>query len=365
MHTDWFQQQDTLQQVRPSAQPVTEPVEGTTSEASLEEETTVAVPQEKPERTRHTYQELQQLPPDATPAQLDSAIQSVFRPEVKSLATPQDTLLLSTKDSVQEATDINFSKYYKEGFFTNNALLHPELNVERYGVAGDPVPYSIQNDDVITGLLLGCFLLMVFSFSRLHHFILQQAKSFFHIQRSENVTVSTETSDEFRFQFFMVALTCLLWALLAFFYTQANVADTFILQSQYQLIAIFFGCFSVYFLLKGILYPVLNSLFFNRKKNEQWMKSMLYLSAMEGVVLFPIVMLQSYFGISVQSAIIYAAVVLILVKLLTIYKCFVIFFRQNGAILQIILYFCALEIVPMLALAGFLVMIVDYLKINF
>ena len=149
MHTDWFQQQDTLQQVRPSAQPVIEPVEGTTSEASLEEETTVAVPQEKPERTRHTYQELQQLPPNATPAQLDSAIQSVFRPEVKSLATPQDTLLLSSKDSVQEATDINFSKYYKEGFFTNNALLHPELNVERYGVAGDPVPYSIQNDDVI------------------------------------------------------------------------------------------------------------------------------------------------------------------------------------------------------------------------
>ena len=95
------------------------------------------------------------------------------------------------------------------------------------------------------------------------------------------------------------------------------------------------------------------------------MKSILYLSAMEGIVLFPIVMLQSYFGISVQSAIIYAAIVLILVKLLTIYKCFVIFFRQNGAVLQIILYFCALEIVPMLALAGFLVMIVDYLKINF
>ncbi len=95
------------------------------------------------------------------------------------------------------------------------------------------------------------------------------------------------------------------------------------------------------------------------------MKSMLFLSAMEGVALFPLVMLQIYFDISVQSAIIYAAVVLILVKILTIYKCFVIFFRQNGVVLQIILYFCALEIVPVLALAGFMVMIVDYLKINF
>jgi hypothetical protein len=177
--------------------------------------------------------------------------------------------------------------------------------------------------------------------------------------------VVTETSGEFRFQFFMVALTCLLWALLAFFYTQDRVAHTFVLESEYQLIAIFFGCFIVYFLLKGLLYPLTNLIFFDRKKNEQWMKAMLFLSAVEGVALFPLVMLQSYFDISVQSAIIYTAVVLILVKILTIYKGFVIFFRQNGAVLQIILYFCALEIVPILALAGFLVMIVDYLKINF
>lgn len=363
MHTDWFQQQDTLQHVHPS-QPLTETVEGTTSEASLEEEPVATVPQENTPKPKHTYQVLQQLPPDATPAQQDSAIQSVFHPELKQKSTP-DTLLLQENGIEESATGVGLPQYYRENFFSNNALLHPELNVERYGMAGDPMPYSVQNDDVITGLLLGCFLLLLFAFSRLHHFILQQAKSFFHVPRSENVTVTTETSDEFRFQFFMVALTCLLWALLAFFYTQAKVADTFILRSQYQLIAIFFGCFSAYFLLKGLLYPILNSLFFNRKKNEQWMKSILYLSAMEGIVLFPIVMLQSYFGISVQSAIIYAAIVLILVKLLTIYKCFVIFFRQNGAILQIILYFCALEIIPMLALAGFLVMIVDYLKINF
>ena len=142
MHTDWFQQQDTLQQVRPSAQPVTEPVEGTTSEASLEEETTVAVPQEKPERTRHTYQELQQLPPNATPAQLDSAIQSVFRPEVKSLATPQDTLLLSSKDSVQEAaTDINYlvnptGKFVIGGPHGDTGLTGRKIIVDTYGGKG-------------------------------------------------------------------------------------------------------------------------------------------------------------------------------------------------------------------------------------
>ena len=134
MLSDWFQQQDTLQQVRQSAQPVTEPVDGTTSEVSPEEETVATVPQENTPQPKHTYQVLQQLPPDATPAQTDSAIQSVFQPELKSLNAGRDTLSLSAKDSVKDTTDINFSRYYREGFFTNNALLHPELNVERYGV---------------------------------------------------------------------------------------------------------------------------------------------------------------------------------------------------------------------------------------
>jgi hypothetical protein len=362
-----FQQQDTLQHVR-QQQPVAEPVVPSSSEEVLEEENSMTVQPAEPveeSKPKHPYQVLQQLPPNATPAQQDSAIQSVFHPELKHLSTRPDTLHLPGQDVGKSIKEVNLPQYYRESFFSNNSLLHPELNVERYGVAGDPVPYSIRNDDVITGLLLGCFLFMLIAYSRLHHFILRQVKSFFYVPRSENVTVVTETSGEFRFQFFMVALTCLLWALLAFFYTQDRVAHTFVLESEYQLIAIFFGCFIVYFLLKGLLYPLTNLIFFDRKKNEQWMKAMLFLSAVEGVSLFPLVMLQSYFDISVQSAIIYTAVVLILVKILTIYKGFVIFFRQNGAVLQIILYFCALEIVPILALAGFLVMIVDYLKINF
>ena len=92
---------------------------------------------------------------------------------------------------------------------------------------------------------------------------------------------------------------------------------------------------------------------------------MLFIAAMEGIVLFPLVLLLSYFDLSMESAIIYMAIVLILVKILTFYKCFVIFFRRNSGLLQNILYFCALELTPLLILAGLMVMIVDNLKINF
>lgn len=318
----------------------------------------------RPVKPRHPYEVLRSLPPDATPAQQDSAIQAVFQPEVIERSTQPDTLHLPGHTPGKSFKEINLPQYYRESFFAKDSLFHPELNGGRYGVAGDPVPYTMRNDNVITGLLLGCFVVALFSLAHARGFLFRQAKNFFYVSKSGPKSV-TETTSEIRLQFFLIGLTCLLFSILCFFFSREYIAETLILSSQHQLIAICFAIMVVYFLLKGLLYWSVNWIFFDRKKNEQWMKSMLYLSAMEGVVLFPIVMLQSYFGISVQSAIIYAAVVLILVKLLTIYKCFVIFFRQNGAILQIILYFCALEIVPMLALAGFLVMIVDYLKINF
>ena len=50
---------------------------------------------------------------------------------------------------------------------------------------------------------------------------------------------------------------------------------------------------------------------------------------------------------------------------MSFYKTYIIFFRRFGAVLQIILYFCALEMIPLAALGGILVLIRDYLQINF
>ena len=95
------------------------------------------------------------------------------------------------------------------------------------------------------------------------------------------------------------------------------------------------------------------------------MKSYLFLVSSEGVLFFPAIMLMAYFGFSLQAAVIYTLFVVGMIKILSFYKCFLIFFKRNGAFLQIILYFCALEVVPLFALSGGLVLISHYLKINF
>lgn len=318
----------------------------------------------RPVKPRHPYEVLRSLPPDATPAQQDSAIQAVFQPEVIERSTQPDTLHLPGHTPGKSFKEINLPQYYRESFFAKDSLFHPELNGGRYGVAGDPVPYTMRNDNVITGLLLGCFVVALFSLAHARGFLFRQAKNFFYVSKSGPKSV-TETTSEIRLQFFLVGLTCLLFSILCFFFSREYIAETLILSSQHQLIAICFAIMVVYFLLKGLLYWSVNWIFFDRKKNEQWMKSQLFIFAMEGLALFPLVLLQVYFNLSMQSAMIYALIVIILVKILSFYKCYLIFFKGISVVLQIFLYFCALEIIPLLSLGGILALIGNYLKINY
>ena len=149
-----------------------------------------------------------------------------------------------------------------------------------------------------------------------------------------------------------------------FFYIRTFVSDTFIIE-QYQIIGIFTAILAAYFFVKAIAYALTGWVFFDKKKNEQWMKSYLFLVSLEGLALFPMIMLQAYFGWSMQNSVVYTICLLVLFKLLTFYKSYIIFFQRMGAFLQIILYFCALEIIPLFALKGILTTIGNYLKINF
>ncbi len=315
-------------------------------------------------KPQHPYQVLRQLPDDATPAQQDSAIQAVFQPQEVHYSNCPDTLHFPGQDAGKSLKEIEIPKYYKESFFSKDSLLHPELNGGRYGVSGDPVPYSIHNDNYVTGILLGCFIIALIAFSRSKSFLLRQSKEFFYTRRG-NTTVESETTNEFRFQFFLLLQTCLLLSLFFFFYTTEYISDTFILSSQYMLLAIYFGIIAVYFIVKLILYSFVNNVFFDNKKNVQWIKSQMFLESIEGMALFPSVMLYAYFDVSIGNTLIYLAFIVTLVKLLTFYKCYSIFFGKISAFLQIILYFCALEMIPLITLWESLVMTGNYLKINF
>ena len=275
-----------------------------------------------------------------------------------------DTLHLPIPTKGHSMLDVQLPQYYREGFFSKDTLFHPELPGGRFGVAGDPVPYNIHNDSIITSILLGFFILMVIAYANTHEFVNRQLKKFFYVP-SEGILEVSETGTELRIQLFMVLLSCVLLSLLYYFYVIHYVGDTFILNSQYMLIAIYLVMMVGYFTAKWWLYTLVNVVFFGSKQNRHWLKTKLFISSMEGVVFLPAVLLQAYFDVTEKNVVIYFIIVLIFVKILTFFKCYVAFFRRNVVKLQIIVYFCALEMVPLLAFWGALDYVTDSLKINF
>lgn len=323
----------------------------------------IAAQQEPVKVPQHPYEVLSRLPANATPAQQDSAIQAVFHVENTHISTRPDTLGLPGVGKGQNLKEVNLPQYYRENFFSNDSLLHPELRGGLTGVSGIPVPYTVKADDMLTSLLIGCFIIALLAFSKSRRFIARQVKSFVH-EPSALVTEVTETTNEFRFQFFLVLQTCLLSSVLSFLYTRDTVGDVFMLPSLYHLMLIFFAVYVGYFVLKELIYGAVNGIFFGKSVTSRWFRMHIFVVSAEGVALFPLVMFQAYFDLPLQNAVIYVGLVIILVRILLAYKAYVMIFKQKSLVLQIILYLCALELMPLLTLWGVLVMIVDCLKIN-
>jgi hypothetical protein len=304
---------------------------------------------------------LKWLPRDATPEQQDSAIQANIKPGVIHWSEAPDTLHLPGQPVGKSFRDVSLPHYYKESFFSKDSLFHPELTGGRLGVAGDPVPYTIANDNLITGLLLLCFIMSAIVISRSQRFISRQIKHFFYHQESEN-TFLTETSGEVQFQLFLVLQTCFLLSIVIFFWVNSPVSGTFIVE-QYTVIGLFTAIMAGYFLVKAIAYSLVDNVFFSSKSNIRWLLSFLFIISMEGIVIYPAVLLLTFFHLSINAVYIYTLAVIFLFKLLSFYKTYSIFFKGGGGYVQNFLYFCALEMMPLLALWGVLQMAGNNLKV--
>ena len=279
----------------------------------------------------------------------------------------QDSTIVSfatiSADSLEKVQEAGLPLYYRESFFSESPYFHAEVGTDNQGVAGDPVPYSIAGDNLVTALLLGCFVLSVVYFARLKDFIFRQLHNLFRLPHG-NVQEFSETSGELLMQLFLIVQTCLLFALLYFFHANTNGNDAFLFD-QYLIIGIYAGIFLLYFLLKILLYQGVGWVFFNPKKNGQWIRFFLFLISFEGILIFPLVLLQSFFSLSTKTVAIYVASVVIFVKILSFYRTYIIFFNQKSAFIKNILYLCALEIVPLFYLWGILTLMSESLKVNF
>lgn len=217
------------------------------------------------------------------------------------------------------------------------------------GMAGDPIPYQFKNDNIVTIVLMVSFFLVVWVISRSRHFLQNQLKEFFHPRKRENLFVE-HTQNGFRGQVFLILQTCFLLGLLFFDLTQEKQVEVFNQISPYRILGMSFGICCSYYLIKSFLYACINNIFFERQQIEMWNKAYLLCVLGLGLALLPLTLLVVYFDLDFESLTNLFLFILVVDKILLFYKCNHIFFNYRLGWVHLFLYFCTLEIAPLLIL---------------
>lgn len=232
------------------------------------------------------------------------------------------------------------------------------------GVQGIPLPYSPRMDDGVAAVLLACFFMSAYVLSRSRKFLLQLVKDFL-LNRERTSIFDTSTSSDMRYLLLLIFQTCVMSGVCLFnYFTEVNPLLIAHLR-PFSLLVTYIGVSLLYLFFKWLLYSVIGWIFFNNGKVTIWFESYSTLLYYLGFSLFLLSLFVVYFNLDLKITLIIGAVLAVFLKILIFYKWLKLFCEDLHGALLLILYFCALEIVPCLMWYRGLVHLNDLLIIKF
>ena len=231
------------------------------------------------------------------------------------------------------------------------------------GIPGIEIPYSPQTDNFLASVLLLCFLISAFTLAHSHKYLLLQLKWFvFHKERISIFASSTVT--DMRYLMLLILQTCILVGIYLFNFSCDMYPILPEIQPAYKVVGVYIGACIAYFLLKWLVYSFVGWMFFDKNRTSVWMESYSSLVYLSGFILFPFVLLLIYFDFQLKTLVIIGLILLFAAKILMFYKWIKLFSNTLSDFFLLILYFCALEIVPCLIVYSGLIKVNDLLIIN-
>ncbi len=124
-------------------------------------------------------------------------------------------------------------------------------------------------------------------------------------------------------------------------------------QTWYATLAMASGGLTAFFLLKSLVYYTVNSVFFSTERNRKWMSAYHLMTSLSALLLYPISLLAVFAKVE-QEIIIYSLLfTLILYEILLFYKLFANFKTKKYGFVLVFLYFCSVELIPIMSLWHF------------
>ena len=274
-----------------------------------------------------------------------------------------DTLSSQNTDTLSLLQQKQISPAKADSDSLQLADLHAVQEVDS-GFEGTPISYSPRTDDAIALTLLACFFLSSIALARRKKFLSQQVKDFV-LHRERTSIFDSSTAADVRYPLLLVLQTCVLSGITFLNYFHDTCPALMDHVSSLLLLGIYVGFCLAYFLLKWLLYMFLGWTFFDKNKTNIWLESYSALIYYVGFALFPFVLFLVYFDLSLTNLVIIGSIILIFTKILMFYKWIKLFFHQFSGLFLLILYFCALEIVPCLLLYQGMIQMNNILLIKF
>ena len=232
------------------------------------------------------------------------------------------------------------------------------------GFKGMPIPYSPKLDDGITILLLCCFFISAYVLSRSRKFLVQLMKDFL-LNRERTSIFAATTAADMRYMLLLILQTCVLGAVCTFNYLIDVRPELGERIPPYILLGVYLAIAFLYLLWKWVTYSFLGWIFFDGNRTSLWMESYSTLLYYLGFALFPFALFLVYFDLSLLATVIIGLFLMFFTKILMFYKWIKLFCNNLYGVLLLILYFCALEIIPCFIVYRGVLQVNDYLIINF
>ena len=213
------------------------------------------------------------------------------------------------------------------------------------GMPGEPIPYLLHTDWLITSILFFCIILTSLTLSKEKKYLLHQLKS--SITNRERFSMFDETTvSDMHYKVLLKVHACLMLALCIYYYFSYNIPSIYTqLPHEWFLGGLTLGV-SVFIFIKSLLYRFINWIFFQNDRHSLWITSFFNILIWLGISLLPTILVIVYFDISSQISFILIGILIIFAKIALFWICFSNFFEKIHGAFHLILYFCALEILP-------------------
>lgn len=226
------------------------------------------------------------------------------------------------------------------------------------------LPYSPARDDGIALVLLGCFFLSSYVLAHSYNFLLQLGSCFL-LHRDRASIFGTSVGSDVRYMLLLVLQTCVLTGLYVFVCFNAACPELVGRIGSMALLGVCVAGCIIYLCLKWLVYTLLGWTFLDKQTSDFWAESYATIIYYFGFLLSPFLLLVIYLHFSLQISVIIGLFLLGLVKILILYKWIKLFCYNLFGGLLLILYFCALEIIPCVMFYKGMTQLNDYLIINF